>query len=98
MVSRDDYERVIDSFLAELQATIAGLTVDKLPRNQIFHDGLQESLSALRDPTIPPEEAIGFAFTIVDEFVNILKSKIIDDSYVFYVDTNEGQVRQGKLL
>ncbi len=85
MISRDEYERVIESFMMEMQATCAGLRAHDIHRLPEFVQELHETKSRLCHPASADEDIVGFAFGILDEFVHAAWTTVMDDSYALYV-------------
>ncbi len=86
MVTEKEYKRIIESFLWELQSTIAALSSEDLNNLPDFVKEIQEIVISLRDTSTPAEDLVGHAFGIVDEFVRADWDSIMSDSYSLYVD------------
>ncbi|MDP9311759.1 MAG: hypothetical protein M3R24_12910 [Chloroflexota bacterium] len=85
MISRDEYERVIESFMMEMQAMCAGLRASDLQQLPRFVQELQEAKLLLCNPTPADEDLVGYAFGILDEFVHAAWTTVMQDSYALYV-------------
>lgn len=91
MIDREEYERVVESFLMELQFACASLTDTKLEILPHFVSELQESIAALRDPSRTNADIVGFSFGIIDEFVLATWPTIITEAYALYTDFSGGK-------
>jgi hypothetical protein len=85
MVSRDEFARVIESFMKEMPGLVITTepVLRKLPR---LGPELDEYIAGLRDPTRSADEVLGTAFGLVDEFVRDTWEHVIDESYRLYAD------------
>jgi hypothetical protein len=89
MVGRDEYERVIESFMMEMP----GIVVTTEPAlRKLPHLGpeLDEYMPSLRDPAASPEQVLRTAFGLIDEFVREKWSIAIAESYQLYCDLARG--------
>ena len=87
MVTEKEYKKIIESFLWELQSTIAALSSEDLNNLPDFVKEFQEIVSGLRDSSTPSEDLVGHAFGIVDEFVHANWDSIMRDGYSLYADS-----------
>jgi hypothetical protein len=90
MISRDEYERVVESFMMEMPGIVI-TTEDRLRKLPNLGPELDEYLTGLRDPTASPEEVLRTAFGLVDEFVRDVWNRAIDESYQLYSDLGRGR-------
>ena len=96
MVSRDEYQRIIESFMMEMPGMVitSETSIRKLPR---LGPELDHYLASLRDPAASPEDVLRTAFGLIDEFVADRWDDVIDASYQLYSDLRRGQSGSGDL-
>ena len=91
MISREEYEGVIDSFLMELQGFFGALSEAELERLFASSEELREAVLVLRDGTGTDDELLGAAYGSVDEFIHAVWHQLIAESYALYVDLSGGK-------
>jgi len=89
MVSRDEYQRIIESFMMEMPGIVI-TTEARLRKLPHLGPELDEYVSGLRDPSSTPEELLRTALGFVDEFVRDTWDDTIDASYQLYCDLGRG--------
>ena len=95
MVSRDEYQRVIESFLMEMPGLVITTepALRKLPK---LGSELDEYVGALRDTEASPEELLRTALGLIDEFVRDTRDSTIDECYRLYSDLSRGRSGTGE--
>jgi hypothetical protein len=91
MLSREEYERVIESFLMELQATYADLGDQDVHQRPTFVQELHEAKVLLCNPESSDSDIVGYAFGVVDEFVHAAWTEVMHEAYALYVDLSGNQ-------
>jgi hypothetical protein len=91
MVNREEYERVVDSFLMELRGICSAINKADLNRLPGFAKELRESIAMLCDPSTADEDVVGLAFGIVDVFMQAEWADIMEECYALYVDMSGGK-------
>lgn len=91
MLSFEEYQKAIDTFMWEMQATCSAVTAEQLQQLPELISDLEEFKRALTELSINNEALIGLAFGLFDKFVHITKDKSIRDCYELYVDMHRGK-------
>ena len=89
MISREDFDRAVESFLKELQATSEGLAAGSLEVG--LESELADRLAILGDPSISGAEKVATAVSIVREYVDATWPELLHESYALYVDLSGGR-------
>ena len=89
MISREDFDRAVDSFLNELQATAEGLAPGSLSAR--LESELADRFAILGDPSISGAEKVATAVSIVREYVDATWPELLHESYALYVDLSGGR-------
>lgn len=95
MVSRDEYQRVIESFMMEMPG-IVFTTEPALRKLPNLGPELDEYITGLRDPEASPDMILRTAFGLIDEFVRDTWDNTIDSSYQLYSDLSHGHSKSGE--
>ena len=91
MVSREEYARIIESFLTEMSGHVHTYSEPALRALPDFGGELDEHMRILRDPATPAAAAVPLAFGLVDEFVGATWHDTITECYALYVDMTKGR-------
>ena len=91
MVSRDEYARIIESFLMEMSGHVHTYSEAALRALPEFGAELDEHVRILRDPATQAADAVPLAFGLVDEFVEATWDDTITECYALYVDMSGGR-------
>ena len=94
MVSREEYARVIESFMMEMPGLCMTHNEAALRRLPALGPELDEYLAQLRDPSLSADKVLATAFGFVDEFVGAAWDEVITESYALYVDLAGGRSHQ----
>jgi len=84
MVSRDDFERVIDSFLLDLRGVCAGKSLRELQAIPDFYKEYQESVALLKHEHTSGSDYLPLAFGMIDEFVRASWQEVVEGGYRHY--------------
>jgi hypothetical protein len=95
MVSRDEYQRIIESFMMEMPGIVI-TTEATLRKLRNLGPELDEYIHGLRDPEASPEVILRTAFGLIDEFVRDTWDNTIDESYRLYSDLARGRSSSGE--
>jgi hypothetical protein len=85
MISQTEHEKVIESFMMEMEAIVAVQSA-KLSRSPESTKMLYEHFVELRDSKTPSDEILATAFALIDEFVETNRADVIKEAYALYVD------------
>ena len=77
MISRDEYERVISTFIVELNHILAHTRAENLQALPKFESEMGHYLADLRDPGHEPFQTLYTAFGLVDEFIHADRERIL---------------------
>jgi hypothetical protein len=92
MISREEYERAVDTFLMELHATCVALEDQHIDRmSQDFKVELQDAIEGLRDPGSTASDIVARSFGVMDEFVHTIWDELMIEGYALYMDMSGGQ-------
>jgi hypothetical protein len=91
LVTRVEYERVVESLLNELSFIVAGLTQDDLHALPKFTQELRETRVVLDNTAIADAHLVGVSFGVVDEFVHAAWDTVMSEAYALYVDMSGGE-------
>ena len=94
MINFEEYQKVIDTFMMEMQGTCFTVTADQLQQLPNFAIEIEEFKRATQDPAIQNETLVGLAFGLFDEFVHATQVESIRECYNLYVDTVGGKSPQ----
>jgi len=90
MIEQKEYEKVIESFLMEMEAIVAVQSA-RLSRSPELAKTLSEHFLTLRDSKTPNDEILATAFALIDEFVETNRADVIKEAYALYVDLSGGK-------
>jgi hypothetical protein len=95
MVNRDEYDRVVESFMMEMPGVC--ITHSEAVLRKLPHLGpeLDEYIALLRDPNLSPGEVLRTAFGLIDEFVRDTWESTMSESYALYADLARGSSESG---
>ena len=85
-MTRDEYEKAIDSFLSELQGTMSALNNEHLRDSVDLLGELEEFKIMMNDPNITNADLVGFCFGIVDEYLKSFWKENISAGFDLYRD------------
>ena len=91
MVSREEYARIIESFLIEMTGHVHTYSDAALRALPDFGAELDEHVRLLRDPATQATDAVPMAMGLVDEFVRATWDDTISECYGLYVDMSRGR-------
>jgi hypothetical protein len=77
MISREEYERVISTFLVELNHILLHTRAESLQTLPKFGSELGQYLADLRGPGLDPAQTLYTAFGLVDEFIDADRERIL---------------------
>jgi hypothetical protein len=86
MLSLEDYQKVIDTFMMEMQSTCNTITADQLRQLPDLIAEVENFKRAIQDSAIQNETLIGLAFGLFDEFVHATWNEATLESYHLYAD------------
>jgi hypothetical protein len=90
MISQTEYEKVIESFMMEMEAIVVVQSA-KLSLSPESVKMLDEHFVKLRDSKTPSKEILAAAFALVDEFVETNHADVFKEAYALYVDMSGGK-------
>jgi hypothetical protein len=85
-MTRDEYEKIISSYLMELQGIIAALRDDHLLDSLELIAEIEEFKKRMGDPKISDADFVGFCFGIVDQYIHDFWKDTISDGFDLYRD------------
>jgi len=85
-MTRDEYEKVIESFLSELQGTMSALNNDHLRNSEELLTEIEEFKMWMNDPNIANADLVGFCFGIVDIYLKSFWKQNVSDGFDLYRD------------
>ncbi len=94
MRSREEFARAIDAFLFKmifLTSVETGKSLDALPG---FSEELAGVLESFRRPGAHPEDVLGTALGLVDEYVHARWEEVMEEAYALYTDMAGGRSRR----
>ena len=91
MVSRDEYARIIESFMMEMPGLCMTHNEAALRQLPPLSEELDAYITQLRDPSRSPDQVLATAFGFVDEFVGAAWQDVIAESYALYVDLSRAR-------
>jgi hypothetical protein len=91
MLSLEEYQKAIDSFMMEMQGTCNAVTADQLRQLPKLAVEIEEFKRAIQVPATQNETLIGLAFGLFDEFVHATQVESIRECYYLYIDAVGGK-------
>ena len=89
MISQAEFERIVESYLWELQSNSAVLTGEKVLSNPQIMDEINELKLAFQAEEISYARIVSFAFGLVDEITSEVWSVLMNDAYQLYLDRTD---------
>ena len=86
MISRQEFGRVVESFMGELGAICGSQSSADLDQLPGFDKEFREASEILRNPLTDRSVVLTTAFGLIDDFVDVAKHRVLDEAYAFYVD------------
>ena len=86
MISREEFERIVDAFMGELSAIVVTESTSKLRRYPDFARQLSEVTNDVSSGTVDTDHLLTTAFGLVDGYVEAAQNEILDAAYEFYCD------------
>ena len=84
MVTRAEYERILESFLGELSAICASLRLEDVRKLQGMSDEVVAAREILTDPKTTDNVLLSTAVGLIDEYVSRDRARVLAESYAFY--------------
>ncbi len=94
MLSLEEYQTVIDTFMMEMQGTCDAVTAVQLQQLPKLGSEIEEFKRVVNEPSVSNESLIGLAFGLFDEFVHATYNSSIHECYDLYLDTVERKSQQ----
>ncbi len=91
MVTKAEYEQILESFLGELSAICASLRPEDVRKLQGLSDELEAAREILTDPKITDSVLLSTAVGLIDEYVARDRSRVLAESYAFYKSQETGK-------
>jgi len=89
-MTRDEYEKAIDTYLMELQCNVSVLQDSQLKDSLDLITEIGELRQWMTDARTTNADIVGFCFGIVDEYIHHLCwNATISDGYNFYQDSQK---------